>query len=210
MTTATHQSYVLLADGLFPTHPLPLNSLQQADAVVCCDGAAQKLLDYGQIPDFIVGDCDSISPELKSRFYDRLIHNPDQETNDLTKGFHFCLQQGATDITILGATGLREDHTLGNISLLADYASELPSVRMMTDFGIFIVIHHATTIKSYPGQQISLFSSDPNQRITSQGLKYPLNNRTLTNWWQGTLNECLSDSFQIDLSHGSLLIFQGY
>jgi thiamine pyrophosphokinase len=210
MTTTQSYTYILLADGLFPTHPLPLRYLQQADKVVCCDGASQKLLDFGKIPDYIVGDFDSISPQIRDRFQDRLIHNPDQETNDLTKGFHFCLELGATNLTILGATGLREDHTLGNISLLADYAMKLPTVRMMTDFGVFTVISTSVTMKSYPGQQISLFALDPTQRITSDGLKYPLENRSLTNWWQGTLNESLSDSFQIELSHGNLLLFQCY
>ncbi|MGC9151730.1 MAG: thiamine diphosphokinase [Microbacter sp.] len=210
MTIASHSSFILLADGLFPTHPFPLEQLQHADTVVCCDGASQKLLDFGRDPDFIVGDFDSISSEIKKRFPDRLIHHPDQETNDLTKGFQLCLQLGATNLTILGATGLREDHTLGNISLLYEYATALPTVRMMTDFGIFTVIDHSASIQSYPGQQISLFSIDASQCITSEGLKYPLLNRPLTNWWQGTLNESLSDTFQITLSHGSLLVFQCY
>ncbi|MBB3188327.1 thiamine diphosphokinase [Microbacter margulisiae] len=208
--TQSSISYVLLADGLFPSHPQALACLEKAHKIVCCDGASQKLLDFGKEPDYIVGDFDSISPEVRVRFHDRLVHSPDQETNDLTKGFRFCLGQDASNITILGATGLREDHTLGNISLLADYATYLPSIRMMTDFGIFIVVSDSKIIKSYPGQQISLFSIDPTQQITSYGLKYPLNNRPLTNWWQGTLNESLTDSFRLDISHGSLLIFQCY
>ena len=203
-------SYVLLADGSFPSHPQTIACLQKAGAIVCCDGAAQKLLNFGREPDFIVGDFDSVTPSLQSRYHERLVHIPDQETNDLTKGFRFCLQQGATDITILGATGLREDHTLGNISLLMDYAKLLPSITMMTDFGIFTVLSHSGEIASYAGQQISLFSIDPSLKITSAGLKYPLTNLSLSNWWQGTLNESLSNRFRLDFSEGSILMFQCY
>ena len=45
----------------------------------------------------------------------------DQETNDQTKAVNFLLAQGKRRIAIIGATGNREDHTLGNISLLSDY-----------------------------------------------------------------------------------------
>lgn len=203
-------SYVLLADGSFPLHPQAIACLQKAGTIVCCDGAAQKLLDFGREPDFIVGDFDSVTLSLQSRYHERLVHIPDQETNDLTKGFRFCLQQGAKHITILGATGLREDHTLGNISLLMDYAKLLPSITMMTDFGIFTVLSHSGEIASYAGQQISLFSIDPSLKITSTGLRYPLTNLSLSNWWQGTLNESLSDQFRLDFAQGSILMFQCY
>ncbi len=206
----TNSSYVLLADGNFPSHPQAIAYLQHAESIVCCDGAAQKLLDFGKEPDFIVGDFDSVTPSLQSRYRDRLVHIPDQETNDLTKGFRFCMQQGATHITILGATGLREDHTLGNISLLMEYAKLSPSISMVTDFGIFTVLSHSGEIVSYAGQQISLFSIDPLLKITSTGLKYPLIDLPLSNWWQGTLNESLSDHFRLDFSQGSILMFQCY
>ena len=47
-----------------------------------------------------------------------IVHVTEQETNDLNKAFRYCLANGWTDIVILGATGKREDHTLGNIGLL--------------------------------------------------------------------------------------------
>ena len=60
----------------------------------------------------------------------------DQETNDLTKSVHFCAYKTDEEIAIVGGTGYREDHTLGNISLLADYM-EAATVMMVTNYGIF-------------------------------------------------------------------------
>ena len=47
---------VLIGNGDFPTHSLPLQLLNASPFTVCCDGAANHYLDSGRIPDRIVGD----------------------------------------------------------------------------------------------------------------------------------------------------------
>ena len=111
---------VVLANGEYPTNPLPLKILAEAPYVVCCDGAADEYIRRGNVPDVIIGDGDSISEDNRNR-YSHLLHRiSEQETNDQTKAVRFLLSQGKRHIAITGATGKREDHTLGNISLLID------------------------------------------------------------------------------------------
>ena len=110
---------VILADGAFPNGREALEHLEKADRVICCDGAARSLVAYGREPDRIVGDLDSLSEEFKKRFADRIEHVSEQESNDLSKAFRYCREQGYKNIVILGATGKREDHTMGNLSLLS-------------------------------------------------------------------------------------------
>ena len=89
-------------------------------------------------PDLVVGDLDSIPASLLERFPNRLRKVDEQEDNDLTKAFYAAMEFSPSCIHILGATGLREDHTLGNISLLARYQQEAgPSCRidMVSDCG---------------------------------------------------------------------------
>jgi thiamine pyrophosphokinase len=200
-------SAVVVANGLFPTHPIPLSVLHEAKYIVCCDGAANDFISNFGIPDAIVGDCDSISPENKIRFQDRLYPDPDQYTNDLTKAVNFCISRGIKDIIIIGATGKREDHTLGNISLLAEYRLRV-SVIMITDYGRFTPIHNETTFASRAGQQVSIFCID-SKPITLTGLKYPLENVLLTNWWEGTLNESLGQEFTVS-TQGRVIVFQAF
>ena len=119
-------STVILADGDFPSTPVTMRILKQAERIVCCDGSAASLAEFGLEPTVVIGDLDSLPPEFKKRFSDRLIHVREQETNDLTKAFTYCREQGWKNIVILGATGKREDHTLGNLSLLADYSEFVP------------------------------------------------------------------------------------
>lgn len=198
-------SAVIVANGRYPSHERPLSAIANASYLVCCDGAANHFIELGGIPDAIVGDCDSISEENKIRFADRLFPNTEQETNDLTKAVQFCAENGKTDITIVGGTGMREDHTIGNISLLADYEA-VANVKMLTNYGVFTPISSNTTFKSFAGEKVSLFAIGQ-KPVTTTGLKYPIQNRILTNWWQGTLNESSGDSFTIE-TRGRIIVFQ--
>jgi thiamine pyrophosphokinase len=197
---------VIVADGNFPVHEIPLGYLDKADAVVCCDGSAESLVNSGMIPDAIVGDMDSLSDELTIRFSDRIFVDDNQETNDLTKAVKWCHASGYDDITILGATGKREDHTIGNISLLAEY-SEYVNVKMVTDTGIFLPFHRSCIIETNPGQQVSIFSVSPETKITSEGLRYPLINRKLKNWWEATLNEAIGNVVELKFEVGPVIVF---
>lgn len=200
---------VILANGIYPTHAVPVRYLEEADLIVCCDGAAEKLVSHGMEPGIITGDLDSVSPELKRKYKSILVQDDDQETNDLTKAVRWCVSQGIKEIAILGATGIREDHTLGNISLLADYNCDIKAI-MLTDTGSFRVFDRTVTIESFPGQQVSLFSLDPGQTITSTGLRYPLQNLKLTSWWRGTLNEAGGDCFTLEFENGRIIVFMKY
>jgi thiamine pyrophosphokinase len=200
---------VILADGSFPVHPVPLSHLDDAEMIVCCDGAAEKLDKYGLVPDAIVGDLDSISDSLKEKYSDRLFPDYNQETNDLTKAVKWCVAKGIAEVVIVGATGMREDHTLGNISLLADYSSMINAV-MLTDSGSFRVYDRSVTLVSRPGQQVSLFSIDPSLTITSSGLRYPLTKLQLHSWWRGTLNEATGDSLSLQFGNGRVIVFTEY
>jgi thiamine pyrophosphokinase len=198
---------IILADGIFPGHEIPFEMLAEAGFIVCCDGAVEKLVAHGFEPDVIAGDMDSLNAGLKERYKERLSFDPDQETNDLTKAVKWCVSHQRKDLVILGATGLREDHTLGNISLLAEYC-KMATVNMVTDYGIFEIITGKSTIDSSPGQQISIFSLNSLTTVTSSGLRYPLNELVLDNWWKGTLNEAEGENFTLDFTGGPLLVFR--
>ena len=75
---------VIVADGDFPTTAYPLQVLADANFIACCDGAIKQLEQCGINPDIIVGDCDSISLQLKEKFADRIYHIEEQDDNDLT------------------------------------------------------------------------------------------------------------------------------
>lgn len=197
---------VIVADGIFPENEIPLRYLANAARIICCDGSAGNLILAGYVPDAIVGDMDSLSEELAVRFADRIYPDDNQDTNDLTKAVRWCSESGYKDIVIVGATGMREDHTIGNISLLAEYAYEI-NVIMVTDTGILIPVLKRADIDSFPGQQISIFSIDPETEISSYGLRYPLEKKKINNWWVATLNEALGENFSLEFNQGRIIVY---
>ena len=198
----------ILANGTFPESESVLAVLRNAERIVACDGAAVPLMAVGIMPDAVVGDLDSIAEETRKRLADRIVHVAEQDTNDLNKAFRFCISNGWRNIVILGATGKREDHTLGNISLLADFSEQALEISMLTDEGEFFALHGPATMKCTKGQQVSIFALDPETHIISTNLKYPLNGLAPTRWWQATLNEAVADEFSLEFPSGrAVLVF---
>lgn len=204
---------VILADGVFPSHPIPLQTLHEASTIYCCDGAIHKLLRHQAHTTHdihVVGDGDSLHRDSLRDLGIAFHCVQEQDYNDLTKTVRYALHRGEKQLTILGATGLREDHTLGNFSLLSYYLAEfgLP-IPMLTDHGLFTPINRTTTFPSFPRQQVSLFSLCNATLITTHGLVYPLLRAPLTQWWMGTLNEALGHSFTIETEGpAELIIYQ--
>jgi len=202
---------VVVANGAFPTNPAVLEVLHNASVIIACDGAVEALYEQELVPAAIVGDLDSIPLNLYLLYADRIHLDEDQETNDLTKAVYYAREAGYKEILIMGATGLREDHTLGNISLLMDYALLLDRVEMVTDFGLFTPLLRSTTFSCKPGQQISFFSITAEGTVTTHNLRYPLHEHRLTSWWQGTLNETLGTEFSLTLSPDAhLILFRAF
>ena len=217
----------ILADGTYPVAKYPLEILKKADIIICCDAAVLKL--KGRIPNYIVGDMDTLPMEYKEKYRDIIIESSCQETNDQTKAFSFALglvpEGEYANIYILGTTGGREDHTLGNISLLMEYTrnegNRIPpfnnlmhnnvNVEIVTDHGIFTPHFNTFTKCCHPGQQISIISFDNTLRIKSTGLRYPTDDAIFEFWWRGTLNEAIGDEFTLEFSHKApVLLFSLY
>lgn len=195
---------VIVANGLFPTHEVPLGVLKSASHIVACDGAIVPLQSAG-LGDaaVIIGDGDSIP----AKYHDRLVRVEEQEDNDLTKATRYCLSKGWHHLAYIGATGLREDHTLGNISLLMRYYREMQvEGTMLTDHGVFTPAYGNRTFDAMPGQQVSIFNFGCTH-IESEGLRW--NSYAYREWWQGTLNEALADHFAFH-ADGHYMVFQTY
>lgn len=203
---------VVLAAGDYPSAPAPLAALASARHVVCCDGAAVAYTRRTRrAPDAIVGDLDSLPAAFSRRFADVVAHVPEQDDNDLAKAFRACVERGWRDIVILGATGRREDHTLGNIAWLADFAEKAPRVAMLTDHGVFTVARApGAAIATTPGMQLSFFGFDPTQRINATGVVYPVRDLRLRRWFTGTLNEATGRRVRLSFDGPPVIVFRAF
>lgn len=194
---------VVIANGEFPTRKEVLEIINSAPLTVCCDGAADDFIACGGVPEIIIGDMDSLSDENKARYSDIIIHNPDQETNDQTKAVQYLLSRGITRIAIVGATGRREDHTIANIALTAEYMALGADVVSYTNSGTFYPCRGERTFHCAPGSQVSIFNINA-KGLRSKGLDYPIYDFTAL--WQGTLNCSTSGTFTIN-AEGDYIVF---
>lgn len=198
---------VILCNGDYPNHPIARSILDHAPFICCCDGAGKECIAHGRIPNAIVGDGDSLSEPFKRKFKNIFHHITEQEDNDQTKATRYCMAQGYKNICYLGSTGKREDHTLGNISLLARYHKEFNlQATMITDYGYFVAAEGECTFESFPKQQISIFNINC---TTLQGEGFLWKTYAYQYIWQGTLNEPTGTSVKIT-GNGEYLIFRTF
>lgn len=204
-------SIVILCDGLFPSEPYPLYLLDSAEGVVCCDGALIKYL--ARHPDrrplAVVGDMDSLSAERQNAFRDILVTVAEQDDNDMTKAMSWVLREHpeVQDIVILGATGLREDHTIGNLGLLMEYTRLFDlggrKVSIVSDFGTAFAVTDSCDLHLGEGRRFSFFTADNSLKVTSEGLQWPLDDVVFDAWWKATLNRTTEPIVSLHFNHPS-------
>ena len=188
-----------------------MEALRRAECVVACDGAYARLKAIGIEPDWVVGDCDSLSEEDRKALGSRLVRVDEQETNDLEKAFRFaCEEKGcAAKIVIVGAGGGREDHLIGNVFRLIEFAEQVPQVAMLTNSGRFDVVKGERTFECAPGQAVSVFAPIPGTKVGSEGLQWPLGGVDLSRLWSGTLNRATGTSFAITAS-AAVIVYRAW
>ena len=212
---------VIVGNGQFPKKEYPLYLLESADYVICCDGALDTYLRHFsgrnlRRPDVVVGDMDSLSKKTAERFRDIAVKIDEQETNDQSKAFHYILEHfpDVDTIHILGATGKREDHTIGNLSLLMEYAREMRRqdcgrtvfVDIVSDWSTAFAITDTCTLDVGEGRSVSIICPDNSLNIKSEGLVWPTDNVVFDNLWQATLNRASADRISLTFSHPSIAL----
>ena len=215
------KNVVIICDGAFPKNEFPRYIIRNADFIICCDGALRKFLRncrsiFGEdrLPDLVIGDMDSLPASMIRRYEEIIVKVDEQEHNDQTKAFRWAVEN-LTDIGniyLIGATGGREDHTIGNMSLLMEYTRMYDlegmgiEVEMITDNGSAFAVTDTFEMDCGSGRKVSIFSPDNSLRIHSEGLEWPLDDVVFDNWWKATLNRASEDRVRLEFSHRSIAL----
>lgn len=213
------KSVVIICDGKFPKSEYPRYLIRTADFIICCDGALRKFIHNSKaifgverLPDLVIGDMDTLSPGLQKKYADIIIKETEQEHNDQTKAVRWALGniRDIEGIHIIGATGGRADHTIGNISLLMEYTRMFDLgeiyIETVTDSETIFPITDSISFDCGTGRSVSIFTPDSSLRIKSEGLEYPTDDVVFDNWWKATLNKASQDNVRLELSHRSMAI----
>ena len=202
-----NKPFIILANGQYPSHPTALNKLHAAGTIICTDGSANKLLENGLTPNVIIGDMDSITVGQNS-FKGLYVKISDQDNTDLDKAFEWCKLNNLSPLTVLGTSQLREDHTIGNLILLANYSDEL-DINFVTDYFTITCHHGKRSFTSFKQQLVSIVPVEDIQSITMEGLEFPLINEPFPLSSRGISNRATGHQFIIT-SSGKIWVFRSH
>ena len=155
---------------------------------------------------------DTLSASWQKKYADIIVKESEQEHNDQTKAVRWVLANIAdiADIHILGSTGGRADHTIGNLSLLMEYTRMFDlgqiSIQAVTDEGTIFAVNDTVEFDCGVGRSVSIFSPDSSLRIKSEGLEYPTDDVIFDNWWKATLNKASDDKVRLVFNHPSMAL----
>ncbi len=189
---------VILAAGDFPPRGSePERVLLSAERVVACDSAAAGYRRrFRRWPDAVIGDFDSLGDEVphgdtgaRGSRVCAFVKVSEQETNDLEKAIRFCRGKGWDDLVIVGATGLREDHAIGNV-----YRALEAQVPVVSAFGTFHPVRGRLALRVGRDAGVSVFASDPATKMTSRGLRWKLDGVRFANPYCATLNRASAET----------------
>jgi thiamine pyrophosphokinase len=148
-------------------------------AVICADGGTRHIGDAGIVPDLIVGDMDSLDPELLRRYEasgTRIVrHAPAKDETDTELALAEAFRMAPEEVWIWGALGHRIDHSLANISLLVQGRQKGIAVKLIDQWCELFLIDRRTVIQGEAGQTVSLLPfGGPAAGVTLMGFEYPL------------------------------------
>jgi thiamine pyrophosphokinase len=204
---------LILANGEPPAAAWAQRIAAEHDLLLATDGAAHEAADLGLAPDIVCGDFDSIRMEVAQTALPNALFlpTPDQEQADLEKALTVAKEQGATAVTIIGATGSRLDHTLAAFAILLRHHRELPITLRTADTTVLALSGTADApgecvLSTEPDDTISLLSFDGLAVITLTGVRWPLHNETLPFATRGVSNRAVADKVRVRVEGGAILV----
>jgi thiamine pyrophosphokinase len=177
---------LIFANGVL-NHSSELVALeQQADLLLAVDGGANHCLRFGFTPDILLGDLDSIGPDILATYQKKNIaiyrHPTRKDATDLELALDLAREKGATTIWLVGALGGRWDMSLANIMLAAGEKYQDLEIFLLGEDCSMKILHPGKVhnISGESGQKISFLPLRGDvYGVTLVGFEYPLINHTI-------------------------------
>lgn len=189
------------------------------DYVIAADRGLEFCAKAFWVPDCVVGDYDSVDPAAMDYFrgieaiqWVDLI--PEKDDTDTEAAVRLAIEKGSTSVSILGATGSRIDHVLGNIQLLYQlYQAGVEGYlvdacnRIRLVSGICVI-----TKKEQFGKYVSVIPFEKSlSDVLLRGMKYPLNHgRISMGTTLGISNEIVGEQAEISVGNDLALIIESH
>ena len=196
---------VLIANGKVSKTDYVKKIIDSNDFFISIDAKLENLKELGVRPNLILGDLDSAEIDgLDNQI--EVVELSDQNKTDLEKSLDYCKENSIEKVLILGSGGLKDDHSMANILLASSYSDNL-HIELITSFYRIIFVRENTLINA-PNAPVSIISLSTDNKITTRGLKYNLNNEKLKSFSHGISNEVKGENFTVE-AESTIVVFIG-
>lgn len=132
---------ILTGGNLYESLIVDFLQKQKECKIICVDGALALADKMNLSIDYLVGDYDTISPDIISKYRERVkmgelktkiySFQAEKDETDTEIAISLALKLNANEICLMGATGTRMDHVLANIHLLQKPLKQKVSAYML-------------------------------------------------------------------------------
>jgi thiamine pyrophosphokinase len=202
-----NSKYVILAGAHIDDYEWLGQQINRDDIVICADSGARHAKELDITPDIVIGDFDSIAPDLLEFYSDKcaVIHDEDQNKTDLMKALDQTSH--ASPVSIYGAIGQRADHDFSNYLILKKL-DKSDHIALRSKGETRRIVKSSITLKGNIGDKVGVFPLTPVKGLLFSGLKYA--SHVLPDahdfGWNGACNEMIADTASIMFNDGTLLI----
>lgn len=205
---------LIVSGGRAPSEKLLLEYLKDSEVIIGADRGCEVLIRYGVVPTYILGDFDSASKECIKKLEEMNVckfkYKAEKDYTDTELAFKLALEKGATEIIMLGVTGSRYDHTLGNIGLLLKALELNITAKIVDDNNEIYLINKDTEFIGTYGDIISFQAYfETVKSLNIKGAKYELKNYDLKIGESiTTSNEFLDKNIKVSFDCGTLMVLR--
>lgn len=203
---------LIVSGGKAPSIKLLKDELIKCNLIICADKGAECLIRYGIYPDILLGDFDSINEDILNNLKNKNVNIvkfcSEKDFTDTEAAVEKAIESGADQIVLLGCTGSRLDHVLGNIGMLLKCLNLGVKATIKDENNEIFLIDKPTKIYGKKGDVFSLlaYSCDV-ENLTIIGAKYPLKNYNLKIGSAiGVSNEFIEEEVILNFTKGTLLV----
>ncbi|MFA5674990.1 MAG: thiamine diphosphokinase [Christensenellales bacterium] len=202
---------LIVCGGELPAEAVFKRHMSDSSLVIAADSGAELFDSMDVYPHVLIGDFDSADLAVVKRFLDggvKVITLPiEKNETDTEAAVNYAIENGASKIVILGATGFRLDHTLANISMLVRAARAGIDCRIIDSYNDITAVRGDYELKGRAGQTISIIPLGGNIIVNADNLKYPLCDLKLCiGSSRGISNEIIKSPVRLSVSGGFALV----
>lgn len=198
---------VIIAGGELAQPDFYGDWLSGAELVICADGGYRNAQKLGLEPDVVIGDFDSFPEENVSAGREKIVLPVEKDRTDTHECVCYALEQGYSEIVLLGAVGTRLDHTIANLHLLKIALDSGADMKIVNEHNEIFLVEKEAAIPRKDGWHVSFLPIGSAEGISSKGLYFPLENAHMEfgNPY-GVSNEFTQDIAKVSVKSGLLLV----